>query len=207
MAIPQINIINQTDDNDTLNLAIYQKFSSTPDLTVTAWRTAAPSVGTTAYVPVPGNYAVHVVYAKEGIAYRTKCLPIIDYEGAYTVSTDGGDITLSTSNGDFPDNQVLVDVAKKVGQAVDVCITLGGDLVYPAQTTSPGDSQDFNIMPTLYIAKVKPEVSKGGILVAEELSTTEVAIQPGQTAYVTGNINTGYDITVKTGLYTAPCGN
>ncbi|MCR8558134.1 hypothetical protein KXD93_10790 [Mucilaginibacter sp. BJC16-A38] len=207
MATPQINIINNTVDNDSLNLAIYQKFSATPNLTVAAWRTASPSVGTTAYVPIPDNYAVHVIYPQDGISYKTQCLGITDYEGSYQVSKDGNDITLSASTTDFPDNQVLVSVAKKVAQAVDVCITLGGDVVYPPQTTSPGDSQDFSIIPTLYLAKVKPEVVKGGVLVAEELSTSEVAIQPGQTAYVTGDINTGYTITVKNGLYTAPCGN
>ena len=203
MATPQINIINNTVDNDNLNLAIYQKFSSTPDLTVAAWRTASPSIGTTAYVPVPSNYAVHAIYDADGISYRTKSLQIIDYEGAYTISKDGDDITISASVNEYPDNQVLVAVAKKVAQAVDVCITLGGDDVYPPQTTSPGDSQDFSILPTLYLAKVKPEVTKGGILVAEELSSSEVSIQPGQTAFITGDINSGYNITVKNGLYTA----
>jgi hypothetical protein len=207
MATPQINIINNTVDNDSLNLAIYQKFSATPDLTVAAWRTASPSIGTTAYVPIPSNYAVHVVYNQDGISYKTQCLQISDYEGAFLVSKEGSDITLSASVNQYPDNQVLVDVAKKVAQAVDVCITLGGDVVYPPQTTSPGDSQDFSILPTLYLAKVKPEVYKGGILVAEELTSSEVAIQPGQTAFITGDINSGYTITVKNGLFTAPCGN
>lgn len=205
MATPQINIINQTSDNDSLNIAVYQKYSSTPNLVVAAWRTANPSIGTTAFVPVPDNYAVHVQYQQDGINYRTKCLGITDYEGAYTVSKEGNDITLNASDSEFPDNQVLVSVAKKVAQAVDVCITLGGDTVYPPQTTSPSDYQDFTIIPTLYLARVKPEVTKGGILVAEELSTSEVAIQPGQTAYVTGDVNSGYVITVKNGLFTAPC--
>jgi hypothetical protein len=206
MALPQINIINQT-DSDSLNLAVYQKYSSTPNLNITAWRTACPSIGTTAFVPVPDNYAVHVEYLQGGINYRTKCLPISDYEGAYQVSKEGNDITLIASENDFPDNQVVVGVAKKVAQAVDICITLGGDPVYPPQTTSPNDSQDFSIIPTLYIARVKPEVTKGGLLVAEEVSTSEIAIQPGQTAYVSGDINSGYIITVKNGLFTAPCCN
>jgi len=204
MATPQINIINST-DTDSLNLAIFQKYSDTPDLEIIAWRTACPSIGTTAFVPVPDNYAVLVQYEQDGIRYRTKCLPITDYEGAYQVSKDGNDITLSSSPNNFPDNQVVVAVAKKVAQAVDICITLGGDPVYPPQTTSPNDSQDFSIIPTLYLARVKSEVVKGGILVAEEVSSSEVAIQPGQTAVVTGTKDTGYDITVKNGLFTAPC--
>jgi hypothetical protein len=204
MATPQINIINQT-DSDSLNLAVYQKYSDTPNLAITAWRTACPSIGTTAFVPVPDNYAVHVEYLQDGINYRTKCLPIADYEGSYQVSKEGNDITLAASENDFPDNQVVVNVAKKVAQAVDICITLGGDPVYPPQTTSPNDSQDFSIIPTLYIARIKAEVTKGGVLLADEVSTSEVAIQPGQTAYITGSINQGYGITVKTGLFTAPC--
>jgi len=205
MAIPQFNIINQSDD-DQLNLAVYQKFENKPDLNHHAWRVANPSIGTTAFVPVPDDYDVVATYQQGGISYRTKCVGITDYEGAFVVSKDGNDITLDGDpNGSFPNNQVIVRVKRKVQQAVEVAITKGGDSVIKPQVTSPGDSQDFSIIPTLYLARVRPEVSKGGVLVAEEVSTTEIPIQPGQTAYVTGTRDQGYTITVKTGLFTAPC--
>jgi hypothetical protein len=148
---------------------------------------------------------VHVIYALDGIGYKTQSLPVIDFEGSYNVSREGNDIILNTSTSDFPDNQVVVNVRKNVAQAVNVYITLGGDNVYPPQLTSPGDSQIFSIAGDgIYLSRTKPEIEKGYILIAEELSSNEMQIQPGQTVSVNGDVNSGYVITVKTGLYTAP---
>src|ERR1700735_31228 len=89
MATQQLNIINNTGD-ERLHIAIYQKSADGGMSQTTAWRIAALSKGATAYVPIPDCYALQLRYNRGGINYRSGCVPIVDFRGAYRITGEEG---------------------------------------------------------------------------------------------------------------------
>lgn len=204
MAVPQINFINNS-DNDLLHIAIYQKLDGGPSQTV-AWRVISLCAGSTAYVPTPNQYAVQIRYSHGGASYRTRCAPIDGYRGAFLVTGEENCIKLTEVPDQAPNEGVVVKSDQNVEFPVGTYALLAGDPVYGPAYINRATMVGFRFRPGLfYAAKVDAGLDNGSFLDAEALTATEVQIRPNQTVIATGNQESGYSLNVKEGLDTAEC--
>jgi len=204
MATAQINIINNS-SNEHLHVAIYQKMDG-PSMLNVAWRVASLSIGSTASLSVPDVYAIQVRYNRKGVNYRTRCLPINNYAGAYLVGGEENCIKLSEATDVQPDRRIVVAADANTGFGVGVCALLSGNPVYGPVYINPTTQINFGIRPGFFfIALVNADITAGSYLEGNILTETETAIRPDQTITISSNDEGGYTFAVKQGLDTAEC--
>jgi hypothetical protein len=196
-----IYVINETDDPKT-SVALYRKSDGVLDINVHAWMTAYIPIGSKARLNIGESYGIFISYYSPGgnILYESEVMNITDGEGVFRVIKSGQEITLIQISSSSIDNDILVEIDKKVARLVNVNI-IRNKQVYFSFPTSPGNTQQFALQEELFISKVRPEVTQGSVLEAREILIPPDVIQPGQTAILTGTANLGYDFIIRNEVY------
>lgn len=208
-----LTIINDTDPPyNSLRIAVYQKDIQQPDQDIVAWVTASPAAnGGRCNIACPDIYEVYFEYPDpdyEGnnVTYQSNVVTINSYTALLQVVANeddaSGQITLSLQplTGKKPiDGHIQVQMPAVGGTLlhyVNVYVAKEGQPVVPSVSAPPGTTADFEITPTYYAGFVDNVTAPGALLKAADLASSEVPVQPGQTATVTGNNNVGFTITV-----------
>jgi hypothetical protein len=196
-----IYVINESDDPQT-TIALYRKADDVMSISVHAWMTAYIPIGSKARFNIGSAYGIFISYTSSGgnIMYESAILPITDGEGSFRVTKSGSEINLIAVESPEIADEVIVEVDKKVGRLIYVNV-IRNNQIYYTLPTSPGYSQEFIVQNDLFISKVRPEVMQGNILVAREILIPPSVIQAGETAVLTGDVNTGYDFTIRKEAY------
>ena len=197
-AAPKINIFNDTPDGITRNLAIFQRAAYSPVGTrVVAWRTDLPRVGQKTSVPIPNNYAVLVIYENDnGLKVASPPAPVIDFNGRYRVSRTGPHITIAQIDPASQSYRIEVEVDGNVDQKVEVCVTLGGDLLYPSVMAYPNMKLIYEMRPMFFAAFISMSTSKGDLLEDSDVSPSQIPVRVGETVCITGNKTDGYRLSI-----------
>lgn len=201
-----ITIVNFTQNNEVVRVAIYKKPVITPKLDTIAWRVVSPPPnGGQTVVNIPDEFAVYANYADSNdnrndpnAGNRTAVLPFGEVTARFLISSvSSQDMRASAAS----ISQVFVNlvpnevrVENKFDTGVWTHVTKDGDDIYAPQVLPPGSVRMEDVRSTLYLAVVAQFVYKGTRLVDEEITLTETPILEGQTAVVTGSMWNGYEI-------------
>lgn len=208
MAENTIVLINKTDPAyANLRIAVYQKDAARPNQDNVAWVVADPAPsGGMATITVPDTYESYLTYDVPAVRYQSNSVFWNSYS-AYmktvpTVDDKSGQITVGlalVSEGlQAPvQNHVQVDVPSGLGHDVTANVLKDGKLVVPSIQVSPGETGDFEVTPTFYLARVDQATPQGALLKAATLSTSETPIKPGQRCVISGNPQIGFKFDVS----------
>lgn len=202
----QITIVNNTDDNEVVRIAIYKRPAKRPTLETIAWRVIAPPPsGGQTIVTIPQQYSVYANYSFDpderkdpDAGSRTRVIQFAETTARFCVqSRDSQDgrasaASLTQSFNELVLNEVRIENHFSTG--VWGHITLDGEDVYAPQVIWPGGVRMEDLRSTFYLAVVAEFVNQGDRLVDEEVSITQTPILSGGTAVVTGSMWTGYSI-------------
>jgi hypothetical protein len=196
-----IYLINGSDDPQA-TIALYKKLDDLNSINVHAWMTAYLPIGSRARINIGSSYGIFISYQNTNgqILYESEVLPITDDDRYFRVSRKGHEINLEREETPAGATEVFVSVDKKVGKLIYVNIVRDNQVYYSLPTT-PGCSQELMIDDSLFLTKVRPEVTQGAVLRAREILIPPGQIYPGQTAILNGNINLGYDFEIRDGKF------
>lgn len=195
-----LTIMNNTREND-LRIAIYQKPVNPPLIDTPYWHTASPAAnGGRFVIEVPEHYEVYCEYeGLDGGCYRTNIIEIFGSTALMSVKTTLDDVTgartfslMREQRGETP-NHIRVDVPREVGQLIYASIGKSGNPIATFKTP-PTTVADLSVNPTVYLAVISVDLVQG-TMIGGIISETEVAVEVGDTATVTGSKNKGYTIT------------
>ena len=200
----QITILNQTDDQETVRIAVYKKPIIRPTLQTIAWQIVDPPPDGLSVVNVPADYTVFAEYSMDpnnpdAPQYTTNTIDFTELTARFEInSVDSQDkrasgAVIEQKFDDLVMNEVRI--TNNFGIGVWAHVQKDGVDVYPAQVLWPGGLLMEDIRSYLYLAVVSQFTYRGDSLVQEEISLTETPILEGGTATVTGSMWTGYKIT------------
>jgi|GEM_PF-1679595 len=207
--MPSITVVNATENNEVVRVAIYKKPVITPTLGTIAWRIVnPPPSGGQTVVNLPANYGVYANYPTPGIddptdpsaGNRTAILSFGEVTARFLVNsanTQDRQASAASISQVFTGlvlNEVRIENNFSTG--IWTHVTKDGDDVYAPQVLWPGGVRMEDIRASLYLAVVSQFVFKGARLVDEETSLSETEVLEGQTATVTGSMWKGYTISI-----------
>jgi hypothetical protein len=203
-----ITILNQTDNNELVRVAIYKKPTVQPTLNTVAWQIIAPPPGGQTVVPIPEDYQVYAEYSMDpnnpdptlpsATVNQTNIESFLQTTARFQILTATSQDTKAT--GAYV-NQVFTNLVPNEVR-VENSFTLGvlshiqkdGVDIFAPQVLWPGAVRIENILSTLYLAVVGQFVFQGTQLLDEDIQMTEIPIVEGGTAVVTGSMWKGYSI-------------
>ncbi|MEM9556177.1 MAG: hypothetical protein AAGC60_18105 [Acidobacteriota bacterium] len=200
----QITIINQTEDHETVRIAVYKKPVVRPTLQTIAWQIVNPPPDGQCVVPVPADYTVFAEYSDDpnnpqDPQYTTNTIAFSELTARFDINSvtsqdrQASGAFIEQKFDDLVMNEVRV--TNNYGMGVWGHIQKDGTDVYPAQVIWPGGVLLEDLRSFLYLAVVGQFTYRGDDLVQEEISLTETPILEGGTATVTGSMWKGYTIT------------
>lgn len=199
----KITILNQTDNQETVRIAIYKKPVVRPTLQTIAWQIVNPPPGGQTVVEIPSAYTLFAEYSKDphnpaSPQYTTNKVEFSEMTARFAIDdvpTQDRHESGASIEQQF-DNLVMneVRVVNNYTHGVWGHIQKDGVDIYPPQVIWPGGLLMEDVRSFLYLAVISQFTSRGDMLVQEEISLTETGILEGGTATVTGSMWTGYQI-------------
>jgi hypothetical protein len=207
----QITIVNNTDNNELVRVAIYKKPTVTPLLSTIAWQIIAPPPGGNAMVQIPEDYQVFAQYSLDpnnpdptsptATVNQTNIVEFGETTARFqlnsVVSQDNqatGAVITQLFNG-LQFNEVRLENNFALGVLSHIQKNFVD--IYSPQVLWPGAVRIEDVRSTLYLAVVGQFVFQGSTLVDEDIQMTETPILEGGTAVVTGSMWKGYSITTS----------
>ena len=205
----QITILNQTDNNELVRIAVYKKPTVQPTLNTVAWQIIAPPPGGQTVVPIPEDYQVYAQYSMDpnnpdptlpsATVNQTNVASFLQTTARFQILTATSQDNKATGAyvtqvfTDLVANEVRLENNFSIG--VLSHIQKDGVDIFAPQVLWPGAMRIENILSTLYLAVVGQFVFQGSQLLDEDIQMTETPIVEGGTAVVTGSMWKGYSIT------------
>jgi hypothetical protein len=202
----QITILNNTDNNELVRVAIYKKAT----LKTIAWQIIAPPPGGQSVMPIPEEYQAYAEYSMDpnspdptlptATVYQTNIVSFLQTTARFQILTPtsqdkrASGAYVSQVFNDLVSNEVRMENNFTLG--VLSHIQKGGVDIFAPQVLWPGNVRIEDILSTLYLAVVGQFVFLGSQLLDEDIQMTEMPILEGGTAVVTGSMWNGYSITV-----------
>lgn len=209
MATGKITIINNTSDPEyyKLRIAVYQTDELRPNQDRALWAVVDPApLQGRAIISVPETYQVYVAYEDDLILYESNTILLNSFsaliQAVATKNDASGETTISLKKISEGINapvqgHVQVDIPPGLNHSLQVHILKGYRELLPALLVPPGETADFKVGDTFYLARIDQATPPHSLLSATTLSTSMVPIQSGGTAIVTGNERSGFTITVN----------
>jgi hypothetical protein len=203
-----ITLVNDTENNEVVHVAIYWRPTANPTLDTYAWRIVEPPPsGGETVVNIPDEFEVYANYPSEGddrndptAGNRTPVLSFAELTARFivtSVTTQDSAASAATITQVFTGlvlNEVRIE--NQFSSGVWTHITKDGADIYAPAVVAPGEVRMADIRSRLSLAVVAGS-GPDGSAVDEEVQTTETPILDGQTATVTGSVWKGYAITVS----------
>jgi hypothetical protein len=198
----KFTLVNKTDEN--VKIAVFKKPYNRPNMKLAIWKTESiPRNGGSVDVEIPTTYDVycnypHNVNEPEDPYGGTKTGMIrIDLETARFVvqderTTDGNDnvANIVRQFTDLEAGEIQVD--NHSSRAVWCHVLMNGMDVYPPRLISPGRTLMEDVRTPMYLGIIDEYVSRGDIMVQEELSTAPKSVFSGAQTNIRGSKWTGY---------------
>lgn len=208
--MPQITIVNHTDNNELVRVVIYKKPAAQPALNTIAWQIVAPPPGGgQTVVPIPEEYQVYAEYSLDpnnpdptspgATVSQTNIVSFLQTTARFLVLSAASQDNKATGAyvqqvfTDLIANEVRLENNFNLG--VLSHIQRDGVDIFAPQVIWPGHVRMENVLSTLYLAVVGQFVSQGSQIGYEDTQMTETPILEGGTAVVTGSMWKGYSIT------------
>jgi hypothetical protein len=200
----KFTIVNETNEN--VRVAVFKKPYNRPNMKLAIWDVEAiPRNGGVVEVEIPTTYDVYCNYPSnitgpENPYGGTKTGIIrIDLETARFVvqdesTTDGND-TVANISRQFTDLEAdEIQIDNHSSRAVWGHILMNGTDVYPPRLISPGRTFMEDVRTPIYLAIIDEYVSKGDVMVQEELITAPKSVFSGAIMTIRGSKWTGYSM-------------
>ena len=205
MADNLITLVNNSLDLNT-SLALFQQANPNPSGQITAWQVVYlegtennSHLGGQSQTPVPDDYAMVLNYMSGISSIMSSPVSWTGYGANVDITTDVnpiGDLVLDLDVLAASDpTRVIINVPPNIGPGVTATVTKNMQNVLPPIALFASGTAGVQIVPTFYVGVVSQTLQSGSPVNAAEISATQ-AIQPGQTATVTGSAAAGYTITV-----------
>ena len=186
----QVELVNST--SQPYHFAIYQKYPDSPGLQSVAWQIERLGHGAQETVSWKMQYSVAITdWDEMNNAYKGKQLVPAELKKTYEVKYADGDIPdISDSpTGDAPAGHVKL--ANNTKESMNLGFGVGGKLIVIQDKVHPGESSEFYVHPTYYIACYR-SIKHGQLVDAGvQLGPVELTFADGYTAYKVEAITDG----------------
>lgn len=189
-----LSMSNQT--LEPLALAFYQKVSQS-QTSVVLWQVVNLQSGAGSFITPDSNYTAAVSATVGGVLQTSGSVSLMNGGDSWTVSQDSisGALTLNEQQGNNPGQWMFLN---NTNLNVSVAISLNGNQVLASHSAG-----SFNTLvlvepnPSAFYAALVPAGSLPGTVMTESQLPSEMPINIGQSAVVTGSAQTGFAITVQ----------
>jgi hypothetical protein len=198
-----VTLVNRT--NEMVRLALFMAPVVNPTLGSIAWMIAEPPPGGSAMIEIPDDFAVqgryssdpanpsHLDTATAAITF-TESTATFAIEGAASADGQATGAVIRQLFTDLVMNEVRVVNHYPIG--VELSILRGGRPIHSPQVLWPGGMWMEDIRGSIHVAVVSQLAMAGERLVQEEISMSQIDVQPGDTLAVTGSMWTGYALSL-----------